>query len=229
MIFLHETHEVCGGRIGEFEESFRTVWKPAVESEGTARLLWFWEHTHGTGPSYQAVSITALKDWETLGRWVKRGREDGVLRSWLREVCAVRREVTSKVLIPTAWSPLQEVELQAPPPASSGKPVLHLHDTGWPFPGKLEPYIEALGSVFYPLTKKTHMISVEACWFVAPGTGRFHEVVLLQKILNWDGFSHLLTDGENWTQPHPWMTEGLKVRDRWESKLLRTVSWSPRA
>lgn len=228
MIFLHEIHEISGGRMEEFETAFREGWKPRVERDGRARLLWFWHHTHGTGPSYQAVSITALRDWAAWGEIVAECREPGDLRHWTRAVCAVRRDVTGKILIPTAWSPLQEVSLEPAPAASPGDPVLHLHDTGWPFPGKLEEYVDALGSIFLPLTRQSRMISVEACFHVAPGTGRFHEVVLLQKILDQERFSRLLTQWETpAAKENPWMREGLRFRDRWESKLLRTVSWSP--
>ena len=228
MIFLHEVHEIAGGRMVEFETAVRGGWKPLVEEEGKAKLLWFWLHTHGTGPSYQAVSITAVDGWEAWGRLVRRAREDGALRDWYRDVCRFRREVTSKILIPTPWSPLQEVDLSAAEPPPAGQPSIHLHDTGWPFAGKLDAYVAALGDVFYPATLKSKMISIEACWTVAPGTGRFHEVVLLQKILDWPRFSELLTRGENPSRPGEWMEEGLRHRDRWESKLLRTASWSPR-
>ena len=229
MIFLHEVHEVAGGRMAEFEAAVRTGWKPLVEEPGDARLLWFWHHTHGTGPSYQAVSITALGGWDVFGRLVRRAREDHALRDWYRDVCQFRRDVTGKILIPTSWSPLQEVDLSASAAAPAAEPSVHLHDTGWPFPGKLDAYVAALGEVFYPATRTSRMISVEACWTVAPGTGRFHEVVLLQKVLDWPRFSELLTRGENPSRPGEWMQEGLKHRDRWESKLLRTATWSPRA
>ena len=229
MIFLHEVHEIAAGRMAEFESAVQTGWKPLVEEERDARLLWFWHHTHGTGPAYQAVSITVLRGWEVFGRLVQRAREDHALRDWYRDVCQFRREVTGKILIPTSWSPLQEVDLSAPAAAPAAEPSIHLHDTGWPFAGKLHTYVAALGGVFYPATRKSRMISIEACWTVAPGTGRFHEVVLLQKVLDWPRFSELLTRGENPSRPGEWMQEGLKHRDRWESKLLRTASWSPRA
>ena len=227
MIFLHEVHEVAGGRIDDFEEAVRTGWKPLVERDRTAKLLWFWRLTHGTGPSYQAVSITAVKDWAAWGELSARISGNDDLGSWYRDVCRLRREVISKILVPTPWSPLQEADLQAADGNSVAEPTLYLHDTGWPFPGHLAQYVDALGSVFYPATRQSRMISVEACWVVAPGTGRFHEVVLLQKILDWPRFSHLLTDGEGTSRAGEWMTEGLKHRDRWESKLLRTVRWSP--
>jgi hypothetical protein len=229
MIYVHELHEVVGGRMEEFGEAVRREWRPLVEEGGGARLLWFWQLAHGTGPSYQAVSITAVRDWATWGALVTRAATDARFATWQQRVWSLRREVTAKILLPAAWSPLQEVDLAAAAADHEVEtPSLYLHDTGWPFPGKLEEYVAALGSVFYPQTRTASMISVVACWRVAPGTGRHHEVVLLQRIEDWERFSHLLTQGERGTQRTGWMVEGLRYRDRWESKLLRCVPWSPR-
>ncbi len=223
MIFLHEVHEVGGGKMEEFGDAMRTEWRPLVEADGHARLLWFWELAHGTGPSYQAVSITAVRDWATWGALA--ARDDDRTRAWQRRVWTLRRELTTKILLPAAWSPLQDVDLAHP--ASGDGTGLYLHDTGWPFPGMLERYVDALGRVFYPLTKHARMISVAACWRVAPGTGKHHEVVLLQRIEDWSQFARLLEHGEQGAQRGGWMVEGLEYRDRWESKLLRCVPWSP--
>ncbi len=212
----------------EFGDAVRSTWKPLVEERGDARLLWFWHLTHGTGASYQAVSITAVRDWQTWGALASRSQTDPGFRDWHRHMGTLRREVTAKILLPVAWSPLQEVDLAAPASEPQATPAMYLHDTGWPFPGKLEEYVEALGSIFYPQTRRSGMISVAACWTVAPGTGRHHEVVLLQRIDDWEQFSWLLTRGEQGAQRGGWMEEGLRYRDRWESKLLRAASWSPR-
>lgn len=228
MLYLHETHEVVGGRMADFEALLRDRWQPLMEADGHARLLWFWLHTHGTGPSYQAISITAIRDWPAWGELVERSRTEPAWQSWYADVGACRREVTGKLLLPTAWSPLQDVDFAAVAGAPNQSPSLYLHDTGWPYAGKLDAYAAALGNIFYPATRKSKMIAVEACWTVCPGTGRFHEVVLLQRILNWQAFSDLLTGGERPTQRGEWMQEGLKYRDRWESKLLRPAAWSPR-
>ena len=88
--------------------------------------------------------------------------------------------------------------------------------------------VDALGAVFLPQTRQTRMISVVGCWTVAPGTGRHHEVVLLQRIEDWPRFAELLARGEHGAQRGGWMVEGLRYRDRWESKLLRCARWSPR-
>ncbi len=228
MIFVHEVHEVAGGKMDEFGAAVRDVWRPLVEEERTARLLWFWELTHGTGASYQAVSITAVRDWAAWGDVVARSARDPRFADWQRLVWTLRREVTAKILLPTPWSPLVAVDLDAPLPTRAvDVPALYLHDTGWPFTGKLDEYVAALGNVFAPQTTKAKMISVAACWTVAPGTGRHHEVVLLQKIDDWTQFSTLLARGEQGAQRHGWMVEGLRYRDRWESKLLRCTGWSP--
>jgi hypothetical protein len=229
MIFVHEIHEVLGGRMEEFGAAVRDDWRPLLEEDGSARLLWFWELAHGTGPSYQAVSITAVRGWAAWGELVERGARDPRFRDWQRRVSTLRREVTAKMLLPAPWSPLGDVDLAAvPAPVEVEAPALYLHDTGWPFTGKLEEYVEALGTIFYPQTRQARMISVVGCWTVAPGSGRHHEVLLLQRIEDWPRFSQLITRGEQGAQRRGWMVEGLRYRDRWESKLLRCARWSPR-
>jgi NIPSNAP protein len=228
MIFLHETHEISGGRMETFETALRETWRPLVEEDGAARLCWAWHHTHGTGPSYQMVTITAVRDWPAWAALAERMASEPRWRAWHRDVGDVRREVTAKLLRPTAWSPLQEVELATPPAPAGDTPGLYLHDTGWPFPGQLDAYVDALGQIFHPQTRHARMISIAACWTVMPGTGRHHEVVLLQRIEDWPQFSRLITQGERGAQRAGWMLEGLRYRDRWESKLLRCALWSPR-
>jgi hypothetical protein len=228
MLFLHETHEIIGGKSAEFDTTLRDVWRPLIEAQGRARLLWHWQHTHGTGPAYQAVTLTAIRDWPTWAEIIEAMRTDASWRIWWERCWSMRREVVTKILLPTSWSPLQDVDLGATPVPDLDEGALYLHDTGWPHPGKLNAYTDALGSIFYPQTHRSRMIRVEGCWTTAPGAGRHHEVLLLQRILDWPAFSRLLTAGERIPQPGEWMIEGLKYRDRWESKLLRPASWSPR-
>ena len=229
MIYWHETHEIVGGKTADFQQAVREQWQPLVERDDCARLLWFWDHGHGTGPSYQAISLSAVPNWSAWGRLIRRLTEDDDGRAWFRDVAPLRRRVTGKLLLPVDWSPLREVDAKSPIPSAASQDVsVYLHDTGWPFPGRLEDYIAALGGIFFPQTRHSQMISVAGCWRTCPGTGMGDEVLLLQKILNWDAFGTLLSRGESTQQRGGWMDEGLKYRDRWESKLLRTVSWSPR-
>lgn len=229
MLFLHETHDVAAGRMAEFEQAFQTVWRPLVERDRGARVLWFWELTHGTGASYQAISFTAVRDWAAWGAHAERERTDPALRAWHELVGPLRRDVTAKLVVPTQWSPLQAVDLDTPEPSPTATaPGIYLHDTGWPYPGGLHAYADALGAVYYPQILQTRMISITGCFTIAPGTGRHHEAILLQRVEDWDRFTQLLSHGETGAQRGGWMVEGLKYRDRWESKLLRCARWSPR-
>lgn len=229
MIFVHETHQVAGGEMATFADALRDEWRPLLEERGEARLLWYWELTHGTGASYEAISVTAVRDWETWGRLLERWRDDQRWRDADRRLWELRREAIRKILVPTPWSPLQTVDLDAPPAeTTTDTPAIYLHDTGWPYQGGLEAYVQALGEIYLPQIEHTKMISLEACWTVAPGTGRHHEAILLQKVLDWPRFTELLAKGAQGGQRAGWMVEGLRFRERWESKLLRCARWSPR-
>jgi hypothetical protein len=227
MLFVQEIHDVVAGRMEEFGAAMRDVWRPQLEADGTARLLWCWELTHGTGPSYQAITFTAVRDWPAWGGLVEKRRTHGPWRDVDAHLWTLRREVTATTLVPASWSPLQSIDLAAPPPPAPDAPALHLHDTGWPFPGGLDAYVEALGRIYLPQVRQSKMIALEGCLTVAPGTGRHHEVVLLQRILDWPRFAELLSRGEQGAQRAGWMVEGLTYRDRWLSRLLRVAPWSP--
>jgi hypothetical protein len=223
MIFVHEIHEVAGGKMEEFATAVRSGLQPELARRGTARLLWYWEVTHGTSASYQAVSLTAVRDWAAWGEIAG----DEHLGAWRREVTSIRKDVVAKILLPVAWSPIREVDLAAAGAAEVETPAMFLHDTGWPFPGKLEPYVDALGRVLKPQEERSGMMHVAAVFGTAPGAGRQHEVVILQRINRWDAFARLLTEGERNAPKGGWMEEGLRYRDKWESKLLRCARWSP--
>ncbi len=230
MIYLHETHEVIGGKMDEFSEAMRDRWKGLIEKDDLARVLWFWKLPHGTNVSYQAISITAVRDWQAWGRIVHSMVEDGDWRSWNKDVCRYRRDVVSKILLPNPRSPMQEVDFSSVGGQEDDEmPALYLHDTGWPYPGLMEEYIDALHGVLEQQMAEIQppVITAVAGWRTCPGAGRFHEAIFLSKIHNWELYSFIITFGEPEPQPGEWMVEGLKYRDRWESKLLRTDKWSP--
>ena len=60
MLFLHETHKVVGAREDEFEAAYREGWMPTLAEEDSARLLWYTNHAHGSGLSYNVVTITGI-------------------------------------------------------------------------------------------------------------------------------------------------------------------------
>ena len=77
MLFVHEVHEVAGAREDEFEAAFRDGWMPLLAEGDDARLLWYMNHAHGSGASYNVVTITGVRDgaaWERLARRVQHRR-----------------------------------------------------------------------------------------------------------------------------------------------------------
>ncbi len=235
MLFLHETHKVVGARQDEFEAAYRDGWMPTLAKDDNARLLWYTNHAHGTGMSYNVVTITAITDgaaWEMLTRRA----QSGDLRPWMRELDNLRHEVKGKLLLPVAWSPLQTVDLATVPTAAATHPLtLFMEDTGWPY-APLDDYIRSWDEIYYrPLSQapaRMRILDIQACFQVAHGSSRRREAMLWQKIDNSNNYAalvHLLTNeiSPEHRAPGSYMFEALKYRDQWESRLLRTSAWSP--
>ncbi len=236
MLFLRETHEVTGRSEREFEAVLRDDWLPAVAKTAGARLLYVLRHVHGTGPSYRIVTWTGLRDaaaWAEVAGRVERGD----LRAIACRLDELRHDVTAKLLVPLPWSRLQAVDLDGVPVAPAERPlVLFMEDTVEPYEGKLEEYVERSGA-HYAREMGEHeakgqaMLRLEASFRTAYGSHRRREVLLWQRVVEPRGLMALLTREvpEAYQRPGMWMHDALAVRDRWRSRLLRTVAWSPLA
>jgi hypothetical protein len=228
-LFVHETHHVRGKAEDEFESAYRDEWLPKVAEGGDARLLWYCHHAHGSGPAYNVVTVTAVKDgsaWERLAGRV----EGGDLASWAARVDALRHSLSAKVMVPVAWSPLQDVDLEAvPAEPQSHELSIYMEDTGWPHDNDIEAYAALAGEKYAPFLEKSGFLSMEAAFRPTFGTHRRAELVLMQKVLDHERLSLLFTTEipPERRAPGTWMHDALDVRDRWESRLLRTASWSP--
>ena len=230
MLFLHEVHRMVGSKATEFEAAYRD-WMEALAAEDGARLLWFLHHGHGSGPSYQVVTITGLAGgaaWERLAQRV----HGGDLRARAREVDGYRHDVHARLLMPLAFSPLEIDLAGVPSDGRTHEPTLYMEDTMWPKRGKVDEYIAAAGA-FYMTTLESRreqaLLRIEVACQTMPGAGVYPEVTLMQKVCDMQQLVHLLTHDlpEEVTRPGAWMHEALQYRDRWSSKLLRTASWSP--
>jgi hypothetical protein len=234
MLFVHEVHQVVVAKEDEFEAAFRDGWMPTLAKEDDARLLWYANHAHGSGVSYNVVTITAVADgsaWERMALRI----QGGDLRDWAAELDTYRHDVTGKILVPVYWSPLQDVDFATVP--SDGREhelSLFMEDTGWPY-SSLDDYIRCWDEIYYRpiLAYKTDMqtvpIDIQACFQVAHGSHLRREAMLWQKIPDPNTLLHLLTtdiDAEH-RQPGTYMHDALEYRDQWESKLLRTSKRSP--
>ena len=234
MLIVHELHEVIGAREAEFAHAMRTRWLPALAETDDARLLGFLHHAHGSGPAYQVVTLTAVRDAAAWGRIAERV-DGGPLAKLAVELDGLRHDVTAKLLVPLPWSPLRDVALEdVPTEPGEREPVLFMEDTVWPHEGLLEDYIETAGRHYVQEIAASDaggrsVLRIEAAFRTAYGAGRRREIVLWQRIVRPEALQMLLTTEvpERYKAPGSWMHDALRVRDRWQSRLLRTAPWSP--
>jgi hypothetical protein len=110
-----------------------------------------------------------------------------------------------------------------------------MEDTVSPFPGKLDAYLEAAGTLYARdtigkrMAEGTSLLELRAAFRTIVGANAGREVVLWQRVLKPELLERLLTREvpPEHRGPGTWMHEALAFRDRWESRLLRTASWSP--
>jgi hypothetical protein len=233
-LFLHETHRIKGRAEDDFEARFRDEdgWMARLAASDDARLLWYLNQAHGTGPSYRVTTVTAVADgaaWERLAHRI----DDGDLAEWAARVDDLRYEVNAKVLLPVAWSPMHDVDLAAvPTEPQSHKPRLYMEDTGWP-DVSIDDYVRYWGETYWPLlagAPESHkLLEIEACWVPALGAGRRPEGILMQRVHSHERLLGLLSTEvpPAMRAPGTYMAEALDFRDQWESRLLRSAPWSP--
>jgi hypothetical protein len=228
-IFLHEVHNVRGAREDDFEAHYRDGWMGELAKGDDARLLWYCHQAHGTGPAYRIITITALRDGAAYGRLVER-IQSGDLRAWARDLDGLQYESTGKLLLALPWSEIADVDLASVPvdPAASHALTLYMEDTGWPF-RPLDDYTGFWETVYAPMLAKSNLLRITAVFQTAHGAGKRPEAILMQEVIDHGVLLGLI---ENETpaamkQPGTFMHDALQVRDQWESRLLRTSSWSP--
>ena len=232
MLFLHETHKVKGTCEDAFEAKIRDGWMQKLAEGDDARLLWFAHHAHGSGMSYQVVTVTAITDgaaWERLALRT----QNGDLQKFMLELDELRHDVTGKILMPVYWSPLQSVDFSSvPTDGREHELTMFMEDTGWPH-SSLDDYIRMWDVDYYQVLSRYEvgkaLLDIQACFQVAHGTHQRREAVLWQKILDHKMLIRLLTTetpAEQKTEDSYMMT-ALKYRDQWQSRLLRTSNWSP--
>jgi hypothetical protein len=235
MLLLHEVHYVAGAQEEAFDAAYRDEWLPLLGKGDDARLLWYLRLAHGSGAAYTVVTVTGCRDaaaWSVLADRVRTGD----LQEWSSRVDGLRHRAVAKMLTPVPWSPLQEIDLASVPASAEEHELsLFMEDTAWPFPGGLQAYLAKAGTLYKDSTlgqskEGGHsIIELEAAFQPVYGTHATTEVVLWQRVVNRKALIYLLANDlpASATAPGTWMHDALAVRDQWESRILRSASWSP--
>ena len=234
MLLLHEVHRVAGAQEEAFDSAYRDELLPALATTDGCRLLWFLRVAHGSGPAYTVVTITGCRDASAWAEMAERVRQ-GDLAEWSSRVDAMRHTCEAKILTPVSWSPLQQIDLTSVPTTGASHDLsLFMEDTAWPFPGGLDAYLGKAGTL-YDETLSTSkekgqgIIELEAAFQPVYGSHRTNEVILWQRVVSQKALLWLLANDlpPSATAPGTWMHDALAVRDRWESRILRSAEWSP--
>jgi hypothetical protein len=108
-----------------------------------------------------------------------------------------------------------------------------MEDTGWPWP-PLEDYVRFNDEMYFRIMSQApadqKLLDIQGFFTTAWGAGRSLESLFMQKVLDYNQLIRLLAvpeqyDPDAW--PGSYMVQGLKYRDQWRSRLLRTSPWSP--
>ena len=230
VLFVHEVHKVRGRAEDAFEAAFREGWMPTLGACDEARLLWYANQAHGSGPAYTVVTVTAVRDgpaWERLAVRIQKGD----LKQWVRELDELRHDVEAKLLVPLGWSPRQDVDFdEVPVDGREHELTLYMEDTVWPYEDKFGEYIDRCGEVYSKsLDRPNPLLTIEAAFAPALGSHVRREVTLMQRIHDPDALLKLLQTeiAPEYRRAGTWMHDALELRDEWTSRLLRTSSWSP--
>jgi hypothetical protein len=234
VLLIHEVHKVAGRQEEAFDAAYRDEFMPALGRGDDARLLWYLRLAHGSGAAYTVVTITGCRDataWSTLADRLR----EGDLLQWSSKVDAMRHEHQAKVVTPVSWSPRQAIDLTTVPTNGQEHELsLFMEDTAWPFAGGLSAYLQKAGTLYDRTLAESKgtprsIIELEAAYQPVFGTHKTTEVILWQRIVNHKALLYLLAKDlpPEATAPGTWMHDALEVRDQWESRILRSASWSP--
>jgi hypothetical protein len=158
---------------------------------------------------------------------------DGDLRAWAADVDRYRHEVRGKLLLTTPWSPGPDVDLATvPTDGREHEPALFMEDAAWPHEAMLDEYLDAARNHYLPSLEARDdrsLLVLEAVFRAALGAPRRREVVLWQRVVHPERLPALFTRDlpASVRAPGTWMHDALAVRDDWESRLLRSATWSP--
>ena len=231
LLLLHEVHTVAGRNEDEFEAAFRNGWMPTLGKDNNTRLLYFLRLAHGTGRAYHTVTITALataprtsasrRACNAVTFGTGHPTSTSCATKWPGSCCCRStglrcRISTSRRCPPTVASTIRCSTWKT----ARGRTRLRSTATS---------------------TRRTHyapsleertarsLLTLLGVFQAALGAPRRREVVLWQRVDFPERLPALFTRElpAHVKGPGTWMHDALEVRDDWESRLLRSASWSP--
>jgi len=230
MFYVHEIHALDAAHGDVFETMLHEKWGPALAAEPGMRLVWCVRSMPGTASYPELITMTAVEDGAALERLGARCRS-GDLREPGSELGRHRKDVTTRVLAALEEFNPYSVELDEMPIVRDGAPSeMYIHDFVAPQPGMQRVYEVQMREAFMKMLEMDALpMKTWGGFETIAGGGRVPQSLMVTSIADAAAIRNLLAQGNPRVRPEPgsWMSEGLKLRDTWVSRLVRSVAWSP--
>jgi hypothetical protein len=230
MFFVHEIHSVDPAQTDAFETTLREEWVPALAADDGIRLVWCVRSMPAAISFPELITLTAVEDGRALERFGDRMRA-GDLRGPGLELASHRRQVATRVLAPLEEFNPYQVDLTDVPLTRDDAPSrMYIHDFVVPQPAMQRRYEVQMREAFMTMLDLEGLeMLIWAGLETVSGGGRTPLSLMLTHIGSAAAGANLLAEGNPRVRPEPgtWMHEGLKLRDTWVSRLVRSVPWSP--
>lgn len=228
MLLVLEKHHVKGSSAPDFDATFQEGAALLATSSG-ARLAWYFDVAHGTGPSYVAISAIAMKDLEVWHALAERISE-GDLSAWSRKLESLRYSRYSETFVASSWSWIETIPIENLPLAPTAKEkTMFLLEYVWPTVPIADYMLdqERLWGGARPLSQSGCVQLMAACTTIY-GAGRRSAAMFLKKIIDLESFRHFISgDTADGSLQTYYAEQNAHYGAIWDSYLLRTSSWSP--
>ncbi len=230
MFYVHEIHALDTAQADTFETVLRERWVPALAAEPGAQLVWCVRSMPGSASSPELITMTAVEDGASLERLGDRYRS-GDLRELSSELGTHRVDVARRVFASLEEFNPYAVQLDELPLTGDGRPgQMYLHDFVVPQPGMQRTYEVQMREAFMTMLQMDALpMKTWGGFETVAGGGRVPLSLMITWIADASALRNLISQGNPRVKPEEgtWMREGLKLRDTWVSRVVRSTSWSP--
>jgi hypothetical protein len=231
MIILHQVHRLPTGPSAKqrFADLFREEWLPHLAKGSDARLLWYGEPTASAIRSNEAISMILLQDVAALERFGLQTRT-GELAALAARTNDYRDGVETRLLKALDYDPSGITFDTVPTQPVSHEPAVYMHDFVPPVIGQNRGYVDMMRARYMDLSSQDLSgVVLRMSWETVAGGGPVPEMFNLSQVRDVDALIRLISIEipAEYKKMGTWMWEALAVRDRWTTRLMRCVDWSP--